>query len=59
MWRELFRFWWRRDDQSASILCILMANYMRPKSRRDIADYMHAMNGYENTANAGGCDDLS
>ena len=42
--RDLFRFWWRRDDQSASILCILMANYMRPKSRRDIADYMHAMN---------------
>lgn len=42
--RDLFRFWWRRDDQSASVLCIYAANYMSVKSRRDIADYMYAMN---------------
>lgn len=54
MWRELFRFWWRRDDNSASVLCIIMASYMTQQSRRDIADYMHSLNQYENTVKAGG-----
>lgn len=42
--RDLFRFWWRRDDDSSTLMCIYAANYMSVKSRRDIADYMHAMN---------------
>lgn len=44
MLRDLIRFWWRRDDESASVLCIYAANYMEEKSRREIVDYMRALN---------------
>lgn len=44
MLRDLLRFWWRRDDNSATVLCIIAAAYMAQHSRRDIADYMHSIN---------------
>lgn len=44
MLRDLIRFWWRRDDESATVMCIIAANFMRRRSRRDIAEYMHSMN---------------
>lgn len=47
MLRDLFKFWWRPDNDSAAILCIIAAEYLSVKSRRQIADYMHSMNQAE------------
>lgn len=53
MLRDMLRFLWRQDDESAAILCIVLAWYMTAKSREQIADYMCAMNEAAKAAGGG------
>lgn len=47
MIRDILRFLWRRDSESAAILCIMLASFLSRDDVKHMADYFKAVYVYD------------